>query len=785
MAQSFIPRQMRARPLATFAILYLIGIIVAWHWRVPIWLICCGAALCVALFCLRLRARRSVAAAFLLLAVVLGAGRMLLAVDALPVLDHTEYSALITGRIVSEPWKNPTTGRVIAQFQLETVNDAPSGMRVRLYLRGDDEALSGIDYGQRLRLTGHIWKCDPVTNPYEFDFGQYLARDGMSAYATAKIEDVEILDARSDLTAWMISARRSLSARLDALFPRSAQLVRALLLGDRSMLGDEMRNALSKSGTAHLISISGLHVTVLAMLLTLALRPFMTRSKAAMLSLFLLTAYGALAGFRAPYVRALVMFAIYSAAPLAGSPNDSITRLCVAMLIWLTIKPMDVLDAGFVLSYGACAGLILLDPPINHLLGIDRLLHNRWRKPLPVRAAGYFASLLSASLSAQLATLPAVIAFFGVQPVASLPFNLICVPLCMAGYLLSLIATIASAVSMSFAALLAQVPDSLMHALMQITQSVDQLPVAVVRIGRYPVVLILLHCALVLAASEMSRIPKRLRRFMPLALLAIAGLSSLAAFARAFPFSVTFLDAGQADCAIICTRGRTYMMDAGDTYTPAEDYLSATCLHLDGVILSHPHQDHVGGLEDVLSLFTPDVIYVPKGWWDAEITSQAVRRILDQINELGIPVVELSAGDSVALSDDTSLTVYSPTDSSTPRETNDLSMLALVEHSGHSVLFTGDLSEAGEPELIPDTQVLKVAHHGSDKATSQRFLDACTPGIAIISVGENNFGHPSDITLDKLDRLGAEVHLTRDCGAIRLSPKGDGWQIETYLEAHP
>ena len=88
----------------------------------------------------------------------------------------------------------------------------------------------------------------------------------------------------------------------------------------------------------------------------------------------------------------------------------------------------------------------------------------------------------------------------------------------------------------------------------------------------------------------------------------------------------------------------------------------------------------------------------------------------------------------------------------------------------------------GEPQAIPDADILKVAHHGSDKATSERFLAACTPELAVISVGENNFGHPAEETLQKLDAVGAKTLLTRDCGAITLTWHG-GWQIDTYLEA--
>ena len=787
MRRGFIPRQIRARPLAAFAVAFLAGLCCARRWPVPHAAIGAGAALSAAAAIALGVNKRGVAAAMLPLALFAGMARMTLALDAVP-LVQTRYSVEMTGSIVSEPFTNPVTGRVISHFHVESIDGEPSDMKLRLYLRGEDEdALRAVDYGQRLRLTGHIWRPDPVTNPYEFDFGDYLRRDGLRGYATAKIGDVEVLGARVDLKTRLIAARRALAARIDALFPKNAAMVRALILGDRSLLSEEQRESLRATGTAHLISISGLHVTVLAAMISLLLGLFMPRRRASVIALALLVPYGMLIGFKAPYVRALIMFAVFSFAPIAGYPSDPITRLCAAMLVYLMWRPMDVADAGFALSFSASAGILLLTPPLAGLFGLraqqrSRPCARRARR-LARRLLLYIPKLLCASLAAQLATLPYVVAFFGVQPIAALPFNLLCVPLCMLGYLGALAALILSVLSMPLAALAAQAPERLFALLGAITEWHALLPQTGVRIGRYPDALLLLHWGVLLAASELSRIRPRVRRLMPFALVLVAGFASLLVFARSWPFSITFLDAGQADCAVVRTRGHTYLIDAGDTYTPAADYLGATCLHLDGVFLSHPHQDHAGGLGDVLTAFRPDAIYVPRGWFEQEGTSSAILEGMDAAAAMGVPVIELAEGDAIRLSDAAVLTVFSPQAGRPPGRVNDLSMLALIECEGQRALFTGDLSVEGEPDAIPDADILKVAHHGSDKATSDRFLAACTPQIAIISVGENNFGHPSDVTLEKLSDAGATVRQTQYCGAITLTRLRGAWRVDTYLEA--
>ena len=786
-AFSFLPRQLRARPLACFAVAFLLGLLAAARLAVPPW--ATGVALLSAsALGIALRSRRAAAGALLLIVGLLaGMLRMSLAMEAAHI-EPTRYSAVMTGHVASDPFIKQDTGRLIFRFDVLDVDGEASELSLRLYVRSDDRAaLERISFGHQLKLTGHIWQPDPVTNAHEFDFGAWLVRNGFNGYATAKLEDVEVIGQTRNLQSAIIAVRRAVGARIDALFPRCAGLMRALVLGDRSQLSDELRESMSLSGTAHLISISGLHVTVLAALLAYALSRVMARRWANVIAAVLLIPYGAMIGFTASFTRALVMFALLCFAPIVGCPSDSVTRLCAAMLLWLLVKPLSVGDAGFVLSYTASAGIMLLMPPLNRLMGLEALQR---RKPSPKRSvrllrrlALYVPSLLSASLAAQLATLPAVIAFFGVQSVVSLPFNLVCVPLCMLGYIIGLAGLLLSPVFIPAAALVAGIADRLFLALINVTRYSARLPATSVRVGRYPVALILVHCAITLAASDLSRLREGLRRFLPFALVLVAATSSLLILARTWSYSVVFLDAGQADCAVVRTRGHTYMMDIGDTYTPAADYLNATCLHLDGVLLTHPHQDHAGGLKSVLTSFRPDVILVPKGWFEVEEVSPAVTEGIEMAKSMGVEIREMSAGDAMDLSATAKLEIFAPTGDTLPAEVNDMSLLALVTCEGQRAMFTGDLSENAEPDSVPDTDILKVAHHGSAKASSERFLQACTPEIAVICVGENNYGHPSEETLEKLERVGAQVYLTRDSGTVSLTWRGGKWHVKTYLEA--
>ena len=418
-ALCFVQRQVRARPLACFAVAFVLGLLLRQHIAMPTLACALVFAALVGLgiaFCKR---RRAAAALLLLIGLVAGMGRMGLALDAVRSVE-TRYSVEMVGRVTSEPFTKPDTGRRIFRFELDTAGGDPCDLCLRMYLRGEPELLETIACGQRLKLTGHIWAPDPVTNPYEFDFGAYLNRQGMDAYATAKIEDVAVVGAEKNLQTAIVNLRQGIARRIDALFPKSAGMLRALILGDRSLLGDEQRDALQRSGTAHLISISGLHVTLLAAVLSMLLGLFMPRKYATLAAVALLIPYGALIGFTAPFVRALCTFAILCCAPIAGLPSDSITRLCAVMLLWLLAKPLSIQDTGFALSYAASAGILLLMPPMRRLTGLaaleQRLPKLRGITRALLQGVLYVGDLLAASLAAQLATLPLVVAAFGGQP---------------------------------------------------------------------------------------------------------------------------------------------------------------------------------------------------------------------------------------------------------------------------------------------------------------------------------------------------------------------------------
>lgn len=781
----FIRRQWIARPLAVFSVCFLLGIICGNVGLLDVsWMILTCTAVCfVGVYGILKRWKRCgwvllpIAGAFFL-----GAAALSFALEMNPPVQEC-FSVEFEGKVVSDPVYDAKDERIICAFKLEKLAGVETDCRVRLYLRSNEVPLEGIEYGQWLFCFGHVWPQEHASNPYQFDSFEWLLSDGMVGMAAAKLEDIRIKPAEESPAAAVVALRHGISDRIRLLFPENTDLVRAFVLGDRNGLDAQLREEFSQTGVAHLICISGLHISVVAMVVSWLLANWMPKKRAAWITLVVVLGYGYLIGFPASLVRATVMFAVFSLAPGAGRYSDPVTRISAALLAMLMFNPFYIYDGGFVLSFGASAGIILLTEPLENLFRVDRMRHkkphpNKWINLLQ-RAVCYFPQLMCTTLAAQLATLPVVIAYFGAQSLISLPVNLLAIPLAMAAYPLSLAALVISIVSPAIGAMVAVIPDFMFSLLVQMIHGFAGLSLSELRSPRYPDWLFAVHCLLILTASGINKISIRWRRFLPAGLVCLLGLSMLCAWINTLGFQVIFLDAEQGDAAVVRTEGHVYLMDVGDDYNPVSDYVAATCLDVDAVFLSHPHQDHAGGLLELLETMPPKQIYVPHGWTGAEDGELVVQGI-SLARRMEIPIAELCAGDVIELSENTYVKVHSPDGDET--SVNDMSLVLELCYGKRRVLFTGDLSAAGEPEYLPDADILKVPHHGSSKACSERLLQAVTPEIAVISVGENYYGHPSDETLERLRSIGASIYRTDFCGAISISVDENGeMTVETYL----
>ena len=761
---------LRRRPLLIFALCFGAGVITAYLTDVPALVMLISAAVLGIAACISLlfsgRRRIFLSAALVLFYLAVscaGCSYTSARIAARPEFENT-YDAIFSGTVSGDPYTDNGGERYICELTDITVNAVPTDCTLRLYLRGDAESLKGIGCGMKISGKGHVYSPDHASNPHEFDFAEYLWREGMAAYVTAYLENVEITGETGGYDAFMYSIRSAIGSRIDSAFPNSKQLVRALILGDKRDMDDDIREDFAIAGVAHLLAISGLHITLIAMFVSFLFKKLIGVWPATIITLIAVFAYGLLIGFSPSISRAAIMYAALCGAPLFGRPAEGTTRLALAFLVILLINPINIADPGFVMSFCASAGLIWLSGPMMRLMRLYKFTSGF---SIGKQILRYLASLLTATLSAQLATYPALALYYGTFSVVSVISNLFLVPLCLVSLVAAYIGLVIPAVAF--------IPDMMLHLLRQAVGICAGVSWAVVPVPAPPFWLWLGLFTVGMLASEVSHFPKK---FKPYLVILVPVFIIAAILIPMNPgMQVVFLDVEQADSAVIRTGDKAYVVDLGEEGGITANYINGENLSVEALFLSHHHSDHAGGLGEFAAACDIGMIYIPEGW-DDEMEGEEMRAEWAAVIASGVPYRVLSGGDEIRLTDDAIITIHDCA-ADTGDAGNDMSLIMLLDYGACEVLFTGD-ANAGN---APDADILKVGHHGARNATDETVVNSITPEVAVISVGRNHYGHPSGEVIELLKGCGAEIYRTDECGAITIALDKDGdYRITTFRE---
>jgi competence protein ComEC len=518
------------------------------------------------------------------------------------------------------------------------------------------------------------------------------------------------------------------------------------VLGDASTFPLEWKRGLRVTGLYHLLSVSGVHVALVAGAVWL-LAGWSPRVLRLVLMLAAIALYLLLVGPLPALVRAAVMGFLAVTALLAERPPAAVNALGWAVILLVLERPDIVLSVAFQLTVSATAGLLLLGPP----------LAERWS-----RLPHWLASSLAASVGAQLLTIPwALPRFHLLSPLAPL-FNLPAVPWTGLALGASLLWTGAALISPQMAGALLPVLDFFAAPFSWPARTGPSIWLPVPLVLSPPAAWLL---ALLLALLLFTR-PR-------LKLLGLAGLALLLScnVPRDRGVELAILDVGQGDAILLRDGPHAVLVDGGGWRTgdlggrvllPA--LLAEGVRSLDAVVMTHPDRDHCGGLVDIAAYLTVREVWMGPDWEPegcagklATLPGARVRRIW--------------AGEAGSVGK-WNLRVLHP-DRDEDRGTNERSLVIRAEALGHSFLLTGDIESWAEMRLLSccedevQVDVLKVAHHGSKTSSTESFLDTSKPRLALVSAGVNNlYHHPSEVILDRLSERGIRVLRTDRDGLI-------------------
>lgn len=665
-----------------------------------------------------------------------------------------------------------------------TVCDWPQaterGARVTVELEGYHRARAVL-YGEAELLAAR--PGDTVTGTAQWQSAAHFDSDDVTHFNARGVyallygrEDVRLSAGDGDALRWLPQrAGKAFREKVAAIWddPRVSGFLTAELTGDKSAMDDGDYLAMQETGLAHLFAVSGLHCAFLVTLLALLISRRQRLLCAVTIPLLLF--YMVMVGMSPSVVRACIMQIFLLIAPLFRRGSDPLTSLAAALLVILLCNPFAAASVSLQLSFSATLGMVLLSPRLYKLLA-------GWYKGKcrPLRAALCFvAANLSATLSAVVFTAPLTAWYFRIFVLVAPLSSLLAVPAAGWSFMAAFVTVLLGFVWLPLASLLGWISWVLVRYILWIANGMMSWRYhAVYFTNPYLIYwLLFLYAAFIGCAAT----PDGKRKYLLASALSVLTLTAAIWVNRQdYQYGVLTaltLDVGQGESVILTSGGETALVDCGSSNSYKDPGgLAADTLHsmgvreLSAVVVTHYHADHTNGLYEVLRRIPVQTIYLP----DIEDEYGVRERLVSLAEEKGAQVTYVTKETADTLGD-TVLTIYPPVQSG--GDLNELGLTALASAGDFDLLITGDMSGSTEKKLmetyaLPNIEVLVVSHHGSRYSSNIRFLKAVTPEAAVISVGDNNYGHPSEETLQRLLAVGADIWRTDQQGTIRITVNG-------------
>ncbi len=634
-------------------------------------------------------------------------------------------------------------------------------LRSMLYINGCDEVLS----------PGDKFSCDAEIelpeNEEDFKAESYYKSRHIDAVGYSyRLEELHRAEEKS-LRYLPQYLSKAVKDKLYELFPKeSAEFMASLMLGDTSGLSAKFTADLRKAGMSHAVAVSGMHISFLIGFILV----FTKNKYLRLIAIPVMVMFALMVGAPQSALRAVIMQTLLILSTLVKREYDSMTALFVAAFVLVLANPYCVVDVGFLLSFFATLGIIVLFPKIYEPL---RNVGKEFPRPLR-KTYLFFASILAVTVSASIFTAPINAVSFGKISLIAPLSNLILTPLLNFCFILGALGTVLGFVFSPLGVPVGFIVGGICDIMTYMISLLAKLPFAELFAGSGITLLLVIYiCFTVVYAIIMGRRKVRI----PVVLILLAVSITAALFISRIDNAKSYekdgvrfdvLDVGQGQCVVASDESFCIVIDCGgdkDAGKRAAFHLkSLGKKKIDALILSHAHADHTNGVDRLLEDIDVGKIYMP----GADAETPQFMEISKLSKELGCEVVYISENTELSF-DDISVKLFSLPEGS---DENENGLITMVCDRDYETIITGDIPEACEEILIEnnalcDTEAYVVGHHGSKSSSSHGFLNTILPELSVISVGkDNSYGHPARETLNRLAGIGSRVCRTDTDGQI-------------------
>ena len=719
------------------------------------------------------------------------------------IYDLKENTVIVQGKIYKI--ENTAFGTNIYLKGVEVENGERSVSVKRIFV--NTEKIPNVKIGNIIKVRGKLRQFEKAANKGNFDSRKYYLSLGF--YGKIEAGTIEVINSDySGIRQGLYELRMEIIERLEKLcsdnkgifsiINNKNGIIGAIILGDKIDLDSDIKELYSVSGIAHILAISGVHISFIGMAIYRLLRRRFRFLFSAAVSIPVVLSFGIMSGFGISTIRAIIMFILKIIGEVLGRKYDAITAISLAGLVLLVQNPFVVCNSGFQMSFGAIIAIVLILPIVEEILNTDNKI----------------IKVLSANFTISLVMNPILAWNYYELPTFSFLLNIVVVPLMSVVIVSSIVGIFCSCIMFGFGKAVIFPGCGILELYTFLCNIINKSSVASIVVGQPKVTIIIVYYAILLvvlfglknirtkytrAEKERNIIKKETglvlekkakkeRRIkgqnVKLRLACIVGFLLLNCLIYYIPnpgFYITFINVGQGDGILIHgDNGTKVMVDGGST---SEKQVAKNCIvpylkaegigTIDYSIITHTDKDHISGILEILENNNSNRIRIKNLVMpDINMKDDTYNELIEKAKLKKINVLYIKKGDTLSLGKTKIKCIY-PETTTTASDKNDYCTVLSVKNKTSKILLTGDISKEIEEKIKDDIEenytVLKVAHHGSNYSSSEKFLKKVNPKYSIISVGKNNsYGHPGNETMERLRKQGGVIYRTDEKGGITI-----------------